>query len=52
MNPDKVGLDDYLLSYGSGELQWILEETWKERKQEFEKWQHHIQLNSGQDTQS
>lgn len=47
MNPDKVGLDDYLLSYGSDELQWILEETWKERKQEFERWQKSTQLTSG-----
>jgi DNA primase len=41
-NPEKVGLDDYLLKNGSKELEWILEETWKFREEEYQKWKTKI----------
>ena len=43
LNPDKVGLDDYLLNYGSEELSFILENTWTYREEEYQKWKLEIQ---------
>jgi hypothetical protein len=42
LNPDKVGLDDYLLKHSSKELEWILEETWNHRRDEYERWKKDI----------